>query len=90
MAEHADSDMERQQQEQSPLPPDVPSKQRLTFPDAIESLIYEGKKIARLEWPEGEYGVLKDAFLQIYRNDKFHQWIVSEGDLLAIDWVVLD
>ncbi len=84
-------DEQQKDQEQSPLPPETPStKQNLTFPDAIEALIYEGKKIARLEWPEGEYGVLKDAFLQIYRNDKFHNWIVSEGDLLAIDWVVTE
>ena len=61
----------------------------LAFPDAIKALI-GGAKIHRKEWGDnGEYGVLKDSFLMIHRNDQDHTWIVSEGDLLAIDWVIL-
>lgn len=75
----------------SPLPPKGKNKKNseLSFPDAIRKLI-EGKKIKRLEWgKQEEYCLLKDSFLMIFRNGKFHTWLVSEGDLLAIDWIVI-
>lgn len=73
----------------SPLPSRNKKKEELSFPEALSVLI-GGKKIRRLEWnEEEEYGLLKDSFLMIHRNDKFHTWIVSEGDLLAIDWVIV-
>lgn len=76
---------------QSPLPSEESAVETpIAFPFAIEMLI-GGKKIRRKEWEsEDEYGLLKDNFLMIHRNDKFHTWIVSEGDLLAQDWVVIN
>ena len=76
---------------QSPLPPLANNKIKteLSFAEAITALS-GGKKIRRLEWSDKEeYCLLKDNFLMIHRNDKFHTWIVSEGDLLAIDWIVI-
>jgi len=75
---------------QSPLPPIINKNEKeFSFPDAIKALI-GGEKIRRLEWvDEQEYCLLKDNFLAIHRNDKFHSWIVSEGDLLAQDWVIV-
>lgn len=71
---------------QSPVPARKPIE--MSFNDAIKAVM-GGKKIRRLEWSdEDEYGVLRDSYLMIHRNKKFHTWIVSEGDLLAIDWVV--
>lgn len=60
----------------------------MTFPDAINALI-GGASIRRVEWidPE-EYCLLKDSFLMIHRNNQFHSWLVSEGDMMARDWVV--
>lgn len=81
----------KQNKSQSPIPSvkSVKVGVGLSFPDAIEMLI-GGKKIARTEWSDKEeYGLLKDNFLMIHRNDKFHTWIVSEGDMLAIDWVII-
>ena len=75
---------------QSPLPPSLnPTiKGERAFPDAIDALI-GGKKIRRLEWSDPEeYCLLKDSFLMIHREGKFHSWIVSEGDLMAIDWII--
>jgi len=71
----------------------MPTKKKLevelAFPEAIRALI-GGKQIRRKEWSDGsEFGLLKDSFLMIHREDKFHTWIVSEGDLLAIDWVII-
>lgn len=74
---------------QSPVPKPKNSANLLGFADAIQ-LIINGKTIRRQEWsnPE-EYCLLKDNFLMIHRDDKFHQWIVSEGDLMAVDWVII-
>lgn len=61
----------------------------LAFPAAIEAVI-GGKKVRREEWADAEeFCLLKDNYLSIHRNGKFHAWIVSEGDLLAQDWVII-
>ena len=73
---------------QSPTPKNAKKEMQMPFPDAMKQVM-GGKKIQRLEWPKDEYGVLRESFLMIYRNDKWHTLILSEGDLLAIDWVVM-
>lgn len=78
---------------QSPLPQkEAGSKlvaQMLSFPQAINAII-GGKSVRRKEWSDAdEYGVLRDSFLMIHRAGKFHTWIVSEGDMLAIDWIII-
>lgn len=81
-----------EEKSQSPLPNKVEGVKKaitLSFPDAIEALI-GGKKIRRIEWFDAdEFCLLKDSFLMIHRGGKYHTWIVSEGDMLAIDWVVI-
>lgn len=77
-------------QSQSPVPATAPvaGQTSMKFPQAIERLI-SGAKIRREEWlNREEYGLLKDNFLMIHRNGAFHTWVVSEGDMLAIDWIV--
>jgi len=76
---------------QSPLPPKAGNKleKEMPFLEALGHLI-GGMKITRKEWADlEEYCLLKDNFLMIHRKEKFHTWIVSEGDILAIDWVVI-
>jgi len=71
------------------LTPRIQNKPDLMdFPTAIRRLT-NGKKIRRVEWPKGDYGLLKDSFLTIYRNGVFHRWLVNDGDLEATDWIVL-
>jgi hypothetical protein len=64
----------------------------MTFPEAMEQVI-AGKRIARLAWqdvaPE-DYCMLRGGFLSIYRDRKWHRWLVNDGDLLADDWLVLE
>jgi hypothetical protein len=60
----------------------------LGFAEAIGKLI-QGDKIRRMEWKDDSYGLLKDGFLTIYTKGNFHQWIVSDGDLLSEDWVTV-
>lgn len=62
---------------------------RLTFPEAIAELM-EGRLITREEWDnKNEYGLLKDGILMIFTKGKHHKWIVSDGDLMADDWLIL-
>jgi hypothetical protein len=50
-------------------------------------LLSTGKKIARVEWNNTDYGFLKDGFLAIHRNgEDFDTWRVSDGDIFANDW----
>ena len=74
----------------SPLPQGKKFEKKVVgFPEAIAALI-GGAKIRREEWSDaGEFGLLKDSFLMIHRNDKLHNWIVSEGDMLALDWIII-
>ena len=61
----------------------------MTFPEAMAKII-AGYKVTRLEWnDENEYGIRKDALLQIHTKGKFHQWIISDGDMLQNDWQVV-
>lgn len=64
--------------------------------DAFEALraAMDGKRITKLEWHDRDtYGLLKDGLLSLHRGgepeDMYHAWIVSDGDLLGMDWVIL-
>lgn len=69
----------------------VPSRKlplTMSFDKAIEAIM-EGKKVRREEWPDAEeHGVLADGFLKIFVKGRYHGWTVSEGDMLATDWVI--
>ena len=75
----------------SPVPKQVKvvASKGVAFDVAIKAIM-GGAKVRRAEWEDvQEYCLLKESFLMIHRNDKFHTWIVSEGDMLATDWVIL-
>lgn len=68
-----------------------PEKQNdLTFPTALFEVIGE-RRITKREWGnEGYYCYRKDGFLKLHKPDgKDYDWIISDGDLLGIDWYVL-
>lgn len=76
---------------QSPLPAigKKSIEKEMSFLEAL-TLLIGGKKIRRSEWNDKEeYCLLQDSFLRIHRDEKFHNWIVSEGDMLALDWEIL-
>lgn len=74
---------------QSPIPVKQKEKQ-MDFSEAIKQII-AGKKITKLEWKnENIYGILKDGRLMLSKEDnKFHPWIVNEGDLMGDDWITV-
>ena len=76
-------------QTQSPRP--NKSKQGvMTFPEAMKWVVL-GSKITKLEWYDQRfYWILKDGYLKLHKDDdKFYDWILSEGDLIGEDYVIL-
>ena len=62
----------------------------LTFSKALDELM-AGKKVRRLDWADGNIHLkVVDEKLSIFLADKqYHPLIVSIGDLIADDWVVV-
>lgn len=75
----------------SPLPKKVFVEEKLNFSQAIARVI-EGAAITKIEWNNKSiYGVMKDGFLMLCKEDgKMYQWILSDGDLLGEDWIVIE
>lgn len=78
---------------QSPVPNKLSvlkvEQAEISFSEAINAII-GGLKVRRTEWSDvDEYCLLKDNFLMIHRNNKFHTWIISEGDMMATDWTLV-
>ena len=71
-------------------PQTSPVKTEMDFPTAIAEVIV-GKKITKKEWSDPAiYGILKDGFLMLHKaDDKLYQWVISEGDLLGTDYVIV-
>lgn len=63
----------------------------MDFSVAIRQVV-DGKKITRVDWAKPEaYAYLKDGILVIRLEDGLdHNWILSEEDLLALDWVLAE
>jgi hypothetical protein len=74
---------------QSPLPKHTAGT-NMSFPTVI-SLVLEGKKIFKQEWQDKQYyGFMKDGMLLLHKPDgKNYQWILNDGDIKGVDWVVL-
>lgn len=73
---------------QSPVPKKRTEKY-LTFFEALKSTL-AGKMMRRRDWKDdNEFGLIQDGYLRIFRNGKYHNWILTDGDLLANDWEII-
>lgn len=72
----------------SPTP--ITLEEHLNFFDALKAVL-DNKRITKAEWENKEiYGWLDTDVLKIHMQDnKDHNWIISEGDLIGTDWIVL-
>lgn len=63
----------------------------MEFPGAMRA-VANNLRVTRLEWPNGYFVLLHEGFVKIYtpEDGKYHQLLVSEGDLIATDWVLVD
>lgn len=63
--------------------------QTIDFPDAMRSVV-SGSKVTKLEWDNPEIVVWFDEHLKIKLADgTIHDLIVSDGDMLGEDWVIV-
>ncbi len=61
----------------------------MDFPDAMREIM-KGNKVARVEWGNTDYCVLKDEWLGIFKDGKyFKYWEISQGDIEGNDWIVV-
>lgn len=61
----------------------------MNFTEALEKLLAQ-QRVTRKEWDdEGVFGFIMDGVLMIRRDFKYHQWILSVGDITATDWEVV-
>lgn len=77
----------------SPIPTSKKVTKMMTFSEAMEEVV-AGKKVTKLEWERIDtYVFLKDSFLCIHnagqKEDKVQRLMVSEGDLIGKDWMVI-
>lgn len=60
-----------------------------TFPEAL-ALTVMGKQITRLEWNDRQvYGFIMNGVLYIRTEGQYKNWILSTGDIVATDWIVI-
>ena len=68
---------------------DSPTQKTSTFFVALAA-ITSGAKATKLEWGDKSiYVLLRNSRLQIHRDGNFFDLIVTEGDLIGRDWVLL-
>ncbi len=68
-----------------------PQTDSLEIQGAFDALL-QGKKVRRQEWPDdGTYLAIRDEKVMIFTPDDktFHPLILSTGDLIGTDWVVI-
>ena len=75
----------------TPIPRKKGQSITMSFSDAVREII-KGNKVRRLEWSDqSDYCLLKDGWLSIYINGKFHVWKISDGDMIETqDWVIFN
>lgn len=67
-----------------------PIEVKMNFTQAVNAIV-DGRKVHKLEWQDREYyGILNDATLMLHKPDnKLYAWIVSEGDIVGTDYIVI-
>lgn len=62
----------------------------MSFPAAMAAVIL-GKIISKKEWDNmSSYCMLRDGWLMIHKDEKWHRWTINDGDLLGGDWFAID
>jgi hypothetical protein len=63
----------------------------MNFYDAIKAITENKVNVTRSEWNDKEeYCLLKDGLLTLHKaDDKFYSWVISDGDILATDWIIV-
>lgn len=74
----------------SPSRRTVVDQPTMTFGNAVTFAAAKGAKVTRKEWDAPDiYVFLKDEVLSIHNSTGDHALIVSVGDIVNVDWVVV-
>jgi len=61
----------------------------MDFPEAMRAVI-QGERISKREWSSLRiYGELRQGYLMLHKENGWHRWILSDGDLVGTDWFVV-
>lgn len=61
----------------------------MNFGEALSETA-RGEKITKLEWGDKNiYGHLVNAELRLNKNGKDYQWVISEGDIIGTDYIIV-
>lgn len=61
----------------------------IDFPQAMQAVI-DGKTITKKEWVDPESVCkLEGGRLRIRLENVWHDWIISDGDMMGKDWVIV-
>ena len=72
----------------SPKPPKEKTED-LNFYEALKQIL-EGQSVTKREWDNRDINCLmSNGRLTIRRDNKFHDWILTDGDLYGEDFYVL-
>lgn len=67
----------------------TPTQKEMNFYDAIREIV-KGSSVTRREWKEVAYCFMSDdEILLINRDGTDHQWLISLGDILGTDWIIV-
>lgn len=65
-------------------------KKDFDFYKALDLMFISQKRITKRSWSNpDEYGIVIDGRLKIHRNGKDFDWILTDGDILGVDYYVL-
>jgi hypothetical protein len=81
----------------SPVPVKKEEKkvEAMDFLQALKEAV-KGKRIARVEWPKGEFGFMKKEVMFIHKQDNEstefvdYIWAIQEGDISADDFIIFN
>lgn len=74
----------------SPLPVAQNADIVYPFDQALQQLL-EGRKITRIAWNDkNTYGFLQGEEVWIRIKGENHRWILTIGDITAIDWIIIE
>ncbi len=73
----------------TPLPLTKPTA-TMTFGEMLHALTYADATATKLEWGTNDTFVrVAEGYLKIYVDGVYKNWIVSMGDLLGTEWVLM-
>lgn len=63
--------------------------ENMGFGRAMKSVV-DGKSVRRVSWPNNDNLFLRAGYVHIKNSEGEHRVVISDADILATDWVVVN